>query len=141
MRSQSATSWTEERVSIIMQESKARTIAFNQFRSLVTNTPAPSVTMHKKYNGNKIDMSQWIPYELSMAIVEATKTQKQWNAEGVCRIGNVSINEFAESLKAPPQEDEKWLQEAMGETAWDDVSGELLDAGKAKAAKRAEMCY
>ena len=41
-------------------------------------------------------------------------------------IVDVSITECKESLKIPAEEDEKWLHEAMGETAWDDISGEFL---------------
>ena len=53
----------------------------------------------------------------------------------------MSINEFKESLNIPAEEDEKWLQQAMGETAWDDINDDFLDADKVKEARAAEMSY
>jgi hypothetical protein len=166
---QSATSWNEECIRTIMKETRARMISVSQCMygltgkdkgeelrvrkptTFMTNMPALSVMMYKNCdgqhkhvtlgNGRKTKAAQRYPDELCMAIVKAIKIQKQWDAEGVYLIGNVSINEFKDALKIPAEEDEKWLQEAMGETAWDDISGEFLDADKVKEARRAEMSY
>ena len=65
--------------------------------------------------------------------------QQKWDKEGMYFMGIIETE--AEKLDAPPEEDDRELNDAMNDVAWDDVSGMELDPEKVKEARKAEVCY
>ncbi len=161
--SRSATSWHEECIKGVLDETKAKMITadFCMFdtgenskakaATFMTNMPAMGVTVNRRCNPkcrhgavNIICRARGVreyPEGLCKAIVRAVEIQKQWDAEGMYFIGNVGLGEEKFKVKIPAEEEEKYMAEAMKEIAWDDISGEYLDPEKVKVARKAEMEY
>ena len=75
-----------------------------------------------------------------MDVARSIATQRQWASSGLYILGNISIDDDASPVFTPPKEGKEggqMLEDEMTNTAWNDMSGKVLDLKKVIEARRA----